>query len=98
MLDRWGRVGKGELGDCSCNLHRAFTSFPQGAEEDITGSRHSICGLDQIPASKESRAALEGSKTREKVFLNVPPVRKTGSQHDTLVAGSFVEPNRVPLI
>jgi hypothetical protein len=27
ILDRWGRVGKGELGDYSCNLHREFTSF-----------------------------------------------------------------------
>jgi len=47
-LDRWGRVGKGELGDYSCDMHRAFTSFPQGR----TGVPHSfaslICGLDNF--------------------------------------------------
>jgi hypothetical protein len=36
------------------------------------------------------RVALEGSKSREKAFLNVPPVRKTGSQHDTRIVTSFV--------
>jgi len=36
------------------------------------------------------RVALEGFKSREKAFLNVPPVRKTGSQHDTHVVTSFV--------
>ena len=33
-----------------------------------------------------------------KGFLNVSPVRKTGSQHDTLVVGSFVDSNSVRLI
>jgi hypothetical protein len=48
ILDRWGRVGKGELGDYSCDMHCAFTSFPQGR----TGVTHSfaslICGLDNF--------------------------------------------------
>jgi hypothetical protein len=33
--------------------------------------------------------ALEGSKSREKAFLNVPPVRKTGPQHDTRIVSSL---------
>ena len=41
--------------------------------------------------------ALEGSKSG-KGFLNVPPVRKTGSQHDTHIISSFVDPNSVRLI
>jgi hypothetical protein len=42
------------------------------------------------------RIALEGSKRNG--FLKVLPVRKTGSQHDTLVVGSFVDSNSVRLI
>jgi hypothetical protein len=29
MLDAWGWIGKGELGNYSCNFHWEFTAFPQ---------------------------------------------------------------------
>lgn len=48
ILDRWGRVGKGELGDYSCDMHRAFTSFPQ-ARRGVTHPFASlIWGLDDF--------------------------------------------------
>ena len=83
ILDRWSRVGKGELGDYSCDMHRAFTAFPQGR----TGVTHSfaslICGLDNFhcdvlvqflpaaPSEHKEKGTPKGDPTYSRLYTQL---------------------------
>ena len=49
MLDAWGWIGKGELGNYSCNFHWEFTSFPQSKLGALgTSAKELIAGLNPL--------------------------------------------------
>ena len=49
MLDAWGWIGKGELGNYSCNFHWEFTFFPQSRLGALgTSAKELIAGLNPL--------------------------------------------------